>query len=75
MANNADIYTAAKRGLVEYRSIFLPAPDDVAPAKFHYDWSRELLTGEGNIAFEGFRESGKGSIILRSFPWRKLGRL
>jgi predicted phage terminase large subunit-like protein len=68
MASNADIYTAARKGLVEYRSIFLPAPDDVSPAKFHYDWSKELLTGEGHAAFEGFRESGKGSLILRAFP-------
>lgn len=66
--SNADIYIAAKKGLVEYRSIFLPAPDDVTPAKFHYEWSRELLTGDGNCAFEGFRESAKGSLILRAFP-------
>lgn len=66
--SNADIYTAAKKGLVEYRSIFLPAPDDVKPASFHYEWSRELLFGETHAAFEGFRQSGKGSLILRAFP-------
>lgn len=65
---NADIYTAAKKGLVEYRSIFLPAPDDVKPAKFHYEWSKELLFGETHVAFEGFRQSAKGSLILRAFP-------
>jgi predicted phage terminase large subunit-like protein len=68
MASNAEVYVAAKRGLVEYRTIFLPSPDDVAPAAFHYDWSKELLFGDGHSAFEGFRESGKGSLILRSFP-------
>jgi predicted phage terminase large subunit-like protein len=68
MASNADIYTAARKGLVEYRTIFLPAPNDVKSPAFHYDWSRELLNGEGHAAFEGFRESGKGSIILRAFP-------
>ncbi len=68
MASNADIYLAGKRGLVEYRSIFLPAPGDVKAARFHYDWSNELLNGDGHTAFEGFRESGKGSIILRAFP-------
>lgn len=66
--SHADIYLAAKRGLVEYRSIFLPAPDDVKPATFHYEWSKELLDGDGHVAFEGFRESAKSSIILRSFP-------
>lgn len=66
--SHSDIYIAAKRGLVEYRSIFLPAQDDVAPAEFHYEWSRELLSGDGHVAFEGFRESAKSSIILRAFP-------
>lgn len=68
MASNADVYIAAKKGLVEYRSIFLPSPDDVAPAVFHYEWSKELLFGDGHVAFEGFRESAKSSIILRAFP-------
>lgn len=68
MVSNADVYIAAKKGLVEYRSIFLPSPDDVAPAMFHYEWSKELLRGDGHVAFEGFRESAKSSIILRAFP-------
>lgn len=68
MANNSDVYVAAKRGLVEYRQIFLPTPDDVKPASFHYDWSNDLLRGEGHIAYEGYRESGKSSLILRAFP-------
>jgi predicted phage terminase large subunit-like protein len=68
MTTNSDIYLAAQRGLVEYRSIFLSTPTDVKPAKFHYEWSKELLHGDGHIAYEGFRESGKTSIILRTFP-------
>jgi len=68
VASSADIYIAAKKGLVEYRQIFLPTPGDVAPAKFHYEWSLDLLTGDKHTAFEGYRESGKGSIILRAFP-------
>jgi len=51
------IYVAARKGLVEYRQIFLPTPGDVAPASFHYDWSNDLLNSEGHIAYEGFRES------------------
>jgi len=54
---NSDVYVAAKRGLVEYRQIFLPTPDDVKPASFHYEWSKALLNGEGHVAFEGYRES------------------
>ena len=38
------------------------------PAKFHYEWSRELLFGESHVAFEGFRECGKSSLIMRTFP-------
>ena len=68
MTSNADIYIAARRGLVEYRQIFLPTPDDVDPAQFHYDWSRDLISGDGHVAYEGFRESAKGSLILRAFP-------
>jgi predicted phage terminase large subunit-like protein len=68
MATDADVYLAARKGLVEYRSIFLPTVGDVAPASFHYEWSRALLGGEHNVAFEGFRESAKSSIIMRSFP-------
>ena len=61
-------YSVARRGLVEYRRIFLPTGDDVKPASFHYDWSNDLLFGEGHVAYEGFRESGKSSLILRAFP-------
>lgn len=68
MSSNADIYVAARKGLVEYRQIFLPTANDVKPADFHYEWSNELLECGGHAAFEGFRESGKGSIILRAFP-------
>lgn len=68
MASDSDVYLAAKKGLVEYRSIFLPAPNDVEPAPFHYEWSNALLNGDGHNAFEGFRESAKSSLILRAFP-------
>lgn len=54
---SSDIYLAARKGLVEYRSIFLRTEDDVDSPDFHYEWSRELLRGDGHVAFEGFRES------------------
>ena len=63
-----EIYQVAMKGLVEYREVMLPTDDDVAPASFHYDWSDDLLHGEQHVCYEGYRESGKTSIILRSFP-------
>ena len=66
--SKADIYKAGAKGLVEYRQIFLPTQDDVEPAGFHYDWSNDLLKTEGHVCYEGFRESGKSSLILRAFP-------
>lgn len=68
MSKSADVYLASKKGLVEYRQIFLPTANDVAPADFHYEWSKELLSGEGHAAFEGFRECGKTSLLMRAFP-------
>jgi predicted phage terminase large subunit-like protein len=65
---SVDIYLAARRGLVEYRKVFLSSVDDVEAAGYHYQWSKELLNGDGHIAIEGFRESGKTSLILRAFP-------
>lgn len=59
----------ASKNLVNYRKILLNVgEDEVAPAPFHYDWSRDLLKGKGNYAIQGFRESAKSQYILRSFP-------
>lgn len=59
----------AKKNLVNFRSIVLPCGDDeVEPPRFHFDWSDSLLHGVENEAIEGFRESGKTQIVLRSFP-------
>lgn len=65
---SSDVYVVGKRGLVEFRRVFIPTVEDVKSAWFHYDWSRDLLEGEGHVAYEGFRESGKSSYVMRSFP-------
>jgi len=59
----------AKKNLVNFRKILLSTgKDECKAAPFHYDWSDKLLYGKGNKAIEGFRESAKGQLVLRSFP-------
>ena len=56
----------AMSSLVSFREEFIPSKDDVAPAPFHDDWSKKLLTGTGNFAVEAFRESAKTQIVIRA---------
>lgn len=58
--------TAAMNSLVAFREAFMPAPDDVCPAKFHGEWSDILLRGKGHFAIEAFRESAKTQIVIRA---------
>ena len=61
--------TMAHTNLVAFRFLLLNnGKDEVEPPEFHFDWSDILLKERGNFAVEGFRESGKGQIVLRSFP-------
>lgn len=54
--------------LVTFRYLLLSTdPTEVLPPEYHYDWSNSLLNGKRNTAIEGFRESGKTQIVLRSF--------
>ena len=55
--------------LVAFRFILLVnGKDEVDPPQYHFDWSDILLKEKDNFAIKGFRESGKGQIVLRSFP-------
>ena len=56
----------ALKSLVSFREEYIPSKDDVAPAPFHEDWSRILLTGKENFAIEAFRESAKTQIVIRA---------
>ncbi|MBQ9566199.1 MAG: phage terminase large subunit [Synergistaceae bacterium] len=56
----------ALNSLVAFREAFMPAPDDVRPARFHEEWSEILLRGKGHFAIEAFRESAKTQIVIRA---------
>jgi predicted phage terminase large subunit-like protein len=59
----------ARTNLVNFRHITLQCGDrQVAPALFHFQWSKILLEGTGHVGIEGFRESAKDQIISRAFP-------
>ena len=58
--------------LVDFRKLFLPSPDDCAPAEFHYEWSDILLHGRKHFATEAFRESGKSVLVIRSHSLYRL---
>lgn len=62
------MYAIARQGLVNFRKIFLPVEGDLESPLFHYEWSEDLLLGTSHVCYEGFRESGKSSIVLRAFP-------
>jgi predicted phage terminase large subunit-like protein len=65
----AEAMAKARTNLVNFRFISLQCGDrQVAPAPFHYQWSKILLEGAGHVAIEGFRESAKDQIISRAFP-------
>jgi len=58
----------AHNNLVAFRFLLLNnGKDEVAPPEFHFQWSDILLNEKDNFAIEGFRESGKGQIVLRAF--------
>lgn len=62
----------AYESLVDFRKLFLPSPDDCAPAGFHYEWSDILLHGRKHFATEAFRESGKSVLVIRSHSLYRL---
>jgi len=64
------LYIEAEKSLVNYRYLLLESDPahEVAAADYHYHWSDMLLNGEGNTGIQGFRESGKSQLVLRSFP-------
>jgi len=55
--------------LVAFRYYMLVnGKDEVAPPEFHFDWSNILLKEKDNFVVQGYRESAKGQMVLRSFP-------
>lgn len=66
----AHLYETAKKGLVEYRHVFLvnDLHTELDPAPFHREWSDIILQGHQHFAVEAFRESAKSQYIMRTFP-------
>ena len=65
-----DKYAKGEKNLPSFREHVLVNPDDeqCPSAPFHYHWSDVLLLKTENFCIEGYRESAKTQIILRSFP-------
>lgn len=59
-----------KNCLVDYRYVVLSndTENELKSPYFHYDLSDLLLKDNQNVAIEMFRESGKSSYALRTFP-------
>lgn len=59
-----------RSNLVNFRSVVLSndMETELESPKFHYDLSDLLLNDKSNVAVEMFRESGKSSYALRTFP-------
>lgn len=63
---------ASQSSLVEFRRQFLPIPHEVESAWFHHYWSDILLNGNSNFVAEGFRDSGKTSLVIKGTPLHAL---
>lgn len=59
-----------ENNLVPFRSVVLSndPEKELPPAEFHYKLSDLLLNSTHHVAIEMFRESGKSSYALRTFP-------
>ena len=63
---------AASTSLVDFRRHFMPLPNEVESSWFHHYWSDILLRGKKNFVTEGFRESGKTSLVIKGAPLHAL---
>jgi len=64
----ANAFRLGEESLVYFREIFLPAPDDVESAPFHYKWSDSLLNGTEHELWECYRESAKALALDTVVP-------
>lgn len=62
----AEAFKLGKESIVGFRQIFLPSPNDSAPAWFHYEWDRILREETRHFAVEAFRESAKTALVIRA---------
>jgi predicted phage terminase large subunit-like protein len=65
----AKLFSDAKKDLLLFRKVFLPVPGKELPTpEYQKEWGNVLIRGEHHYAVEGYRESGKSSLVLRAFP-------
>ena len=59
-----------RSNLVNFRRVVLTndTETELKSPQFHFDLSDLLLNDNSNVAVEMFRESGKSSYALRTFP-------
>ena len=71
---SAEVLAKMKNCLVDFRYVALgnDEQNELKSAYFHYDLSDLLLKEKSNVALEMFRESGKSSYALRTFPLHAL---
>lgn len=50
----------------------MPAPSELPPPPFHYEWNDILLNGKKHFCVEAFRESGKSQIVIRGHTLYRL---
>lgn len=62
----------AYTSIVDFRRIYLPAPNERPPAWFHHKWDDILRNGKTHFAVEAFRESAKTQIVIRAHTLYRL---
>jgi len=69
-AKLADGFARAYKSLVDFRKVFMTKDDaeEFTSPEYHHAWSDILLHSSDNYAIEGFRQSGKTSIVSGAFP-------
>ena len=67
---SSDALRKIRNSLVDFRYVVLSndAENELKSADFHYELSDLLIKENSNVAIEMFRESGKSSYALRTFP-------
>lgn len=74
MQISAEVLEKIENSLVDFRYLVLSNDDkyELPSAPFHYELSDLLLKDNTNVAIEMFRESGKSSYALRTYPMHAL---
>jgi hypothetical protein len=70
-------YLEGYHSVINFRRLFMPAPDERIAPDFHNQWNDMLLHGKKHVAIEAFRESGKAlaleTPIMTTNGWKTIG--